>query len=96
MMLKHYKFLEKISKMLDRALDAEETNDFESIDLLYEVSELLEKEIKDFTEEKVFKKCERCHAKKLDLEQENKRLKEENKRLRNFLKIAESEEQCQK
>ena len=90
-MLKYYKFLEKISKMLDRALDSEETDTNESIDLLYEISELLEKEIKDFTEEKVFKKCERCHAKKFDLEQENKRLKEENKRLKSFLKITESE-----
>ena len=36
-MLKHYKFLEKISKMLDRALDSEETDTNESIDLLYEI-----------------------------------------------------------
>lgn len=88
-MLKHYKFLEKISKMLDDALDVEVTNSDESLDILYEISEFLEKEIKDFTEEKVFKKCERCHARKFDLEQENKRLKEENKKLRDFLKVTE-------
>ena len=91
-MLKHYKFLEKIAKMLDRALDAEETDTEESIDLLYDISELLEKEIKNFEKNKLYKKCERCHAKKFDLEQENKRLKEENKRLKSFLKITESEE----
>ena len=81
-LLSHKKFLEKISKMLDNALDVEVTDAEESIETLYEISELIEKEIKDFQENKLYKKCERCHAKKFDLEQKNKRLIKQNSDLK--------------
>ena len=40
-------FLKEINKKLDAALDAEETSDVESIDLLYEISEMIESKIEE-------------------------------------------------
>ena len=45
------KFLDKIEYMLSRALDTEETNDVESIDLLYDILELIEEEQRKFENE---------------------------------------------
>ena len=86
-LLEHEKQLKKILKMLDDALDVEITDAEESMDLLYEISELLEKEIKNFEENKLYKKCERCHSKKINLEQENKQLKIQNKDLKKIIGV---------
>ena len=72
-------FLNKIDKLPDKALDADQTSCEESIDLLYDISELIEKQ-------KI--KAERNSAKLFDLKQENERLKKENKKLKQFLKVT--------
>lgn len=43
-------FLKEISKMLNRALDSEETGTGESFDLLYKISDKLESKIKELEE----------------------------------------------
>ena len=44
------KFLKEISKMLDDALDSDKTDTEQSLDLLYEISERLEKKIEELEE----------------------------------------------
>ena len=43
-------FLKEISEMLDRALDSEQTDVDESFNLLYEISDKLEEQIKKLEE----------------------------------------------